>query len=302
MSGAEQTTINVVLFKEPDQEYIDALRQYLPNRRVMCTETQSDESSREDDVYVSFCPLLGFEFCGTDSIVSALESIERKETKYDAVILTSPRAVEALSQALGRFSAQELDVVVSALSGDTTLYCVGKKTSQKLEELGFSNIRGKGCGNADQLKQFIEDDFAERLNETEQQPTCLFLCGEKHRPAIPSLENDGILLKQIIVYRSHSRSSEKITSDLRRHKIIREGSSGEWTERRTILCIFSPSGVQTLSTAGILTSHTGHKPQIVAIGPSTEQELETEAVPCSRVSKEPSPEGIGESVAALLSW
>ena len=296
-----------------------------PGRPSTCMTDKSYETAIRDEIVTQvvprptgstdgyyqlvFCPLLTFEYTGVAELANVLRRIKDDDDtlRYDALVITSPRAVHALDLALQEISeAQEL---VNHLSEKLTIYSVGKKTASGLRKANLGNsCKGEECGNAESLVDVIYSDFDHRL-DTQLPPSLLFLCGEKHRDTIPSVQEKGFLLDKLVVYRSAKRSSSDVIHQLSREQVI-EYEPGQqrpiWKKNLPItICLFSPSGLEALQQSKLLPScddpvFVPKELSLIAIGPTTKRAIEDYGLSCTDTANEPSASGVASALRRSL--
>ncbi|KAK2714097.1 hypothetical protein QYM36_008629 [Artemia franciscana] len=120
------------------------------------------------------------------------------------IILTSPRAVEALKIAIDEFGIQDYETKLLSIWKTKLIYCVGEATQRNaLSTLGLEGVGGD-TGNAATLGTFPAD---------ERKPL-LFPSGELRREELPKiLSNANLPFSSIIVY--NTTSSPTLEEDIK---------------------------------------------------------------------------------------
>lgn len=203
-------------------------------------------------------PALRFEFVSREALGRRL----RYAARYGALILTSPRAVEALRLQLER----EPD-----LAGPwrkKPAFVVGPRTGADVEELGFQPL-GAESGRADELAEFI-------ISEGPEGPL-LFLAGNRSRDLLPErLADAGIEVDECVVYRTIVRED------------LPQMEAGSW------VVFFSPSGVEAYERSGCRDLEV-HR---AAIGPTTAEALTERGLAPEAVAEHPDPDALLRAVEA----
>lgn len=203
--------------------------------------------------------VLKFEQIHLDKLRQALEHPK----SYDGLIFTSPRAVEALAEAMPWLPAENV------LWHSKSIFAVGPRTAEELRAVGFEP-EGEEGGSAEMLTEYI-------TSRTFQNPL-LFLCGDRRRDDLPDrLQTAGIAYEEICVYRTFPESGIEFD----------EEDQPDW------IVLFSPSGLDALdSSTGLdLTSV-----RIAAIGPTTAAAAETRGWKVDAVAEKPSPASLAAAI------
>lgn len=229
-------------------------------------------SAREDDPYeeafrqagfaVRCQPVLAFEQVNAGQL---REKLARPE-HYAGLILTSPRAVDALEQALLRLPNRR------ASWQPKSTFAVGPRTAQTLRTLGFSP-EGQESGSGRKLAAYIN-------RETFGAPL-LFLCGNRRREELPALlEHGGTAYEELCVYETRLRTDVDVATP----------SVPDW------LVFFSPSGVKAIQRSGgeaLL-----ERVRIAAIGPTTADAVREAGWTVDAVARRPAPDALCQAVGA----
>lgn len=200
--------------------------------------------------------------------------IHEKSVESVAIIITSPRSVESLSQFL-QTNQNNLGILCNV-----TFFVVGKRTKQDLLNLLTAHairadIRGEESGNAIALAAFIK--------ETQRFEKYIFLSGKKRSPVIER-ELEKFNLVTFIVYEAKPLPLEDVSKEY------------------SYVVFFSPSGVTSTFTPSFLNTYLSTCLRAVAIGPSTFQALNSlEEQICIQVieAAEPTPTGVKFALQAF---
>ncbi len=202
-----------------------------------------------------FVPVLQTEFKSLDELNDKCLSAQ----SFSGLIITSQNAVKALR------------MVDYEQFQSLKCYVVGPATGKSLKDLGFNDIVGESCGNAENLAELIKSSHKENLLPL------LFLTGDKTR----SIIQDALIAAQmrvqcISVYETHNIAVDH-------HQIM-----------SSIVVLFSPSGLNSFPRVEDLQSS-----KWVAIGPTTSSALAKLGIP-SIECKTPTPEGVLEAIQQMI--
>jgi uroporphyrinogen-III synthase len=211
-----------------------------------------------------FVRLLDFEFVNSDGLYDALKGIgfcthaEKPNNcpwRYQGLILTSPRAAEAVvriiqrmgeggTNAPGDHESAAVDGLNKFALSSMPIFAVGNASSKPLETMGASNVQ-KGFNTAELLALHmvrghsrLADGVHDRKNATDAANTAapyLFLCGDKRKDSLPDIFREhGVQLEELKVYKSCA--VDRIHISLGRERI----RDVKWA------AFFSPSGVDAV--------------------------------------------------------
>lgn len=228
-------------------------------------------SAREDDPYedafrqagftVRCQPVLAFDQVNTAQLREKMVHPDH----YAGLILTSPRAVEALEQVLGRLPERR-----ASSWHHKSAFAVGPRTAETLQALGFSP-KGQQSGSGRKLAAYI--------NQHTFEAPLLFLCGSRRREELPALlKNGGTAYEELCVYKTRLRTDVDVTRP----------SVPEW------LVFFSPSGVNALQRSGGEALH--ERVRIAAIGPTTASAAREAGWSVDAVADRPAPDALCQAV------
>lgn len=202
--------------------------------------------------------VLRFERVGEEALREALA----RPAAYSGLIVTSPRAVEALGEALAWLPGQ-----VAAWHARAA-YAVGPRTAAALEALGF-RPEGAESGTGDRLAAWIEAHPPEG--------PLLFLTGARRNDVLPTrLREAQIPFEELVVYAAHPHPPEPSAAP-----------APDW------LVFFSPAGLDALLDAE---DDAWLQARRAAIGPTTAAALSEAGLPPEAEAAAPTPEAL---VAAL---
>ncbi len=205
--------------------------------------------------------VLEFDFVHREALRDALE----QPNSYDGLIFTSPRAVEAVGDAMPWLPSENVRW------HDKSVFAIGSATADALRAIGFDS-RGEESGSAEALADFIASRSFDR--------PLLFLCGDRRREVLPTrLRASGIEVEELCVYESRSRSPLEWPADRK----------PEW------VVFFSPSGYEAVSE---ISSELLRHVRIAAIGPVTAETLRGNGLDVAAVAGEPSPGALAAAIRA----
>ncbi|KAF5888918.1 uroporphyrinogen-III synthase, partial [Clarias magur] len=192
------------------------------------------ESESETDPYVkelaacghsaTLVPVLAFQFVSLDQLSARIFHPER----HGGLVLTSPRAVEAVKRCIESSTRREEWSAVKEEWNAKSVYVVGKATASLVEAVGLKPL-GEHTGTADVLSRLI----IERENATSL--PLFFPCGSLKREVLPTtLRQHGVPLDTLTVYETaeHPDLERNIT-----HYFSEQGVPAS-------VAFFSPSGVK----------------------------------------------------------
>jgi len=224
-------------------------------------------------------PALTFSFINLDRLHEALQFDE----KFSGLVLTSPRSVEAVRHCFVSLT----EPVCSKWSTKYT-FVVGNATSLAAKNIGLKPS-GSDCGNASLLAPFIENE----LNSLSEKERCLLMpCGQLALETLPNaLHSHGIQVECLTVYET---IVEPLLEDHLKNFVKTQGCPA-------YIVFFSPSIVRfshtILDRLGLLQNSV----QLVAIGPSTENEMKTTLGRVSGTAAKPTAEHVCHLIKQLHS-
>ena len=258
-----------------------------------------------------------YAFAGGSEKTARQEATNNPAKKYGGIIFTSQRAVDAFTTIIAK-----LDPAKKAAMFDTEMpmYVVGSATARGVRAFDLPcPVVGEQTGNGESLARFILDwhktlskDVTHLNGRT---LPLLFLVGEQRRDIIPKTlqsedlpASDRIPVMEVIVYETGEMATfeEDFTS------LIQQAKKARVKEQWAV--VFSPQGCEAMLLAlGWLEENNGKfngarrevmsgsmKTRIATIGPTTRdylvQEFGFEPDVCAA---KPSPEGVGEGIAAF---
>ena len=265
-------------------------------------------------------------------LITHLSSISPTPFPYGAIIITSQRAVAALSAALSSPPVQKLPPEgLKELC--LRMYTVGPATARATEEVArkwLPNCKvcgGEGAGSGEILAGLILGDGKESYNKSiaasigveddqghvvKRKKPVLFLVGEKRRDVIPRMlqspslaEQERIKVDEMVVYQSGELEDFEFN-------FSRTLGSTEFLEIAALrwVVVFSPMvGKGMLQGLGWLDEGTGMVRQnlegrrtfIACIGPTTRGYLYDEfGFAADVVAGKPSPEGLKEGIETFM--
>ncbi|KAK2167779.1 hypothetical protein LSH36_24g08000 [Paralvinella palmiformis] len=240
------------------------------------------EALQQIDVTAVCIPVLDFSFIHLDELWSSLCEPDR----YSGIILTSPRAVQSVTQAIEHATRDDRTLWPSLLNSwkCKRTFVIGEATATAAEELGFITA-GSDTGNAESLGPLIVKE-----SKFNQSPL-LFPCGNLRREAIPQhLEENNIPFHTIITYETIKHPS-----------ILKNISETCSDVPPDYMVFYSPSGVNFTLPVLKEISIDVHKIKCVAIGPTTSQSLENSLHgPPAAVARKPTPNEVKSAIMSIL--
>ncbi|CAK9822546.1 Uroporphyrinogen-III synthase [Anthophora retusa] len=249
-------------------------------RVVLCRGVSGKTDSQEAYVKTlktagylcDFLPTLCFEFVNTAELRSCLLS----SSSYYGLILTSRRAVEAISL------ASEEDNEILHPWRSLPVFCVGPATeSFAKSHLGSENCFGKEAGNAKELAELLVASVAK------ESKLLLYPCSDIGRETIEkTLTENDIKVHKIVAYKT--LPSLTLEHDL-----------SEFMDNvPKIFIFFSPSTVEHIITLLRKKSYKMSNIKAVAIGPVTRQALVDAGLEVSATASKPDPMSLLEAIIA----
>ncbi len=209
-------------------------------------------------------PVLRFEFVNG----AALRERLARPADFGGLVLTSPRAAEAMERA----------GPLPAGWGDKPAFVVGPATAAAARTVGL-RPEGDGAGEGEALAAHI----AEAVIAGPFSPPLLFLCGDRRRDALPDrLCAAAVPVEELVVYRTipEPAALEGLAA-----------SPPAW------VAFFSPSGVEAaLAASGFPWERIAR----AAIGPTTAAALRDAGHPAAAVAAEPTPAALVSAIAHPL--
>ncbi|KAL0820028.1 hypothetical protein ABMA28_005987 [Loxostege sticticalis] len=220
----------------------------------------------DNNFKVIFVEPLQFKFINTEELNTKLQQ------KYDGLILTSPRAIEAVSKCW--------DPSKFVSWNSRRIYTVGEVSRQKITLMLGLEALGSTSGNADNLAKIISE-------ENSKSSRFLFPCGNLRSEILPStLESAGISVDAVTVY--ETMENENLQKELI--------ELDESEEEPYCLVFFSPSGCEyvhrQLKTFSNKLSSIPH----FAIGNSTAHKIENFGVDIAGVAERPKADSLVQAV------
>lgn len=191
---------------------------------------------------------------------------------YDGLILTSPRAIEAVSKCW--------DPTKFVIWNTKRVYTVGDASCHKIKLLLGLEALGTTAGNAENLSKII-------MGENSDTSRFLFPCGNLRSEVLPAtLQSKGITVDSLTVY--ETKENENLRNDLME---LNNSASNP-----CCMVFFSPSGCEyihrQLQTFNNRLFHLPH----FAIGNSTAHKIENLGLEIAGVATKPRADSVLESV------
>lgn len=218
-----------------------------------------EDALKSEGFDVRSLAVLAFDFVNDERFRDALV----RPRNYDGLVFTSPRAVDALVEAMPWLPTENV------LWHNKPVFAVGRRTADTLRSLGFEP-EGEDSGSAEKLADLICGRKFDR--------PLLFLCGNRRRDVFPArLREAGIQLEEICVYVSRYRSDIDWPVDRKPDWVV----------------FFSPSGYEAvLQTQGVDLNGMC----IAAIGPTTAGALRAVGLEVVAVADDPSPAALSAAI------
>ncbi|CAL1685313.1 unnamed protein product [Lasius platythorax] len=252
----------------------------LGNNKIVVLCKGLSEMSDKQEMYIKILESAGytceclqtlrFEFVNISELRACLSTAD----KYSGLILTSPRAVEAISLAVKE------DANILYHWQQTPAYCVGPATdSLARNRLNLQRCIGSQSGNSKQLAEKIILDI-----KKDSKPL-LYPCSEIARETVACILNDnGVTIQKIVAYRT--LASELLEQDL--SNVLRKSPS--------IFVFFSPSTVEHITTQLERNSYNIKDIKAVAIGPVTKHALINSGFNVYTTADKPEPEALMHAI------
>lgn len=240
-------------------------------KRVVILKSEGESTDSYNDILKEnkfepiFVPTLEFRYKDLDKLREKLQSPE----KYAGLLFTSPRSVDAVTEAL---NGQKLHSQWEALHN----YCVGEVTHNLVSSFLYIACKGKQSGNANNLADFIRDD----MSETDDKRPFLFPCGNlRHDTMQLKLAGGGYSVDAVEVYETgaHSELEDNLKNALANDNV-------------EYLAFFSPSGVTYCMQLLQKNDMNLNSKKLIAIGPSTRKCMETNELKVYKTAEKPSVE------------
>ncbi|XP_071090624.1 uroporphyrinogen-III synthase-like [Haliotis cracherodii] len=208
-------------------------------------------------------PVLSFTFVNSDQLKTHLQNL----SDFSAIILTSPRAVEAVVK------ASEAIADKGKKFSDMKCYVVGKATGALAKKAGFTTT-GEDSGSATELAKVIS------AGPSQDGKPFLYPCSDIRRDVlVQHLKEKDLAVEEITVYETNP--NDALESSVK--GVLHNQGLPEFA------VFFSPSGVQytePLVKKGLLPLD---KIKVIALGPATKLEVEARGVTLHGVTAKPEP-------------
>ena len=236
---------------------------------------------QEADLCPSCVPVLGFSFVNLDELRVCLH----QPGEYSGLILTSPRGVESVAQAVEPVTRRDDWSELWSEWCAKPAYVVGEATAGAAAQLGLAT-RGSDSGSAELLAPYIISD-----NVADSKPL-LFPSGNLRREVIPKhMKKHNIALRSITTYETTP------------HPDIETTLVGRYPAAQPdIIVFYSPSGVNFTFPVLKNLNYDMEKLKCVAIGPTTREALENNlGGTAAAVSIKPTPGDLKSAITSMLS-
>ncbi|XP_026763345.1 uroporphyrinogen-III synthase-like [Galleria mellonella] len=244
-------------------------------KKVVLFKSASEDYERvftDNNYQVAFVEPLQFTFINLDTLKEKLS-----QNEYEGLILTSPRAVEAVSKCW--------DPTKFVTWSTKRVYTVGHASSQKITLLLGLEALGSTTGNAENLAKLI-------AGENSKTSKFLFPCGSLRSESLPNiLQTQGITVDSITVY--ETKENENLKEDLM--------ALSDSTQEPCCMVFFSPSGCEYIHRQLQTFNNKLSTLPRFAIGNSTAHKIEILGLDIAGVAAKPVAESILESVNSYFS-
>lgn len=234
-------------------------------KKVVLFKSESEDYKKaflDNNYKTIFVEPLQFEFMNKEELSGKLLCAD-----YTGIILTSPRAIEAVAKCW--------DPTKLVLWSTKRVYTVGNISSDKVKTLLGLETLGNSSGNAENLAKII-------INENSSNATFLFPCGNLRSEMLPNvLKTNGMTIDALTVY--ETKENVKLKSDLM-----------ELNESQNPCCMvfFSPSGCEyTYRQLQTFSNNLSDLPHF-AIGNSTAHKIQNLGVEVAGVAAKPQAQSV----------
>lgn len=238
-------------------------------KKVILFKCESEEYKKvfnECNLEAIFIEPLQFVFNNKEQLSEKL-----LQNEYHGLILTSPRAIEAVSKCW--------DPMKFVIWNTKRIYTVGEASSHKIKLLLGLESLGASAGNAENLTKII-------LNDNTHNSKFLFPCGNLSSETVPSkLEASGITVDPITVY--ETKENENLKSCL----MELNSNIEPWC-----MVFFSPSGCEYIHRQLQTFSNKLCNLPYFAIGNSTAHKIENLGVEIAGIAAKPEAQSLVESI------
>ncbi|CAG5055688.1 unnamed protein product [Parnassius apollo] len=258
-----------VLMEYRTKNYIDVWYKIAAMKKVLLFKSASEDYEKtfsKCNYQTIFVEPLEFVYINLQKLSEKLQN-----GNYHGLILTSPRAIEAVSRcwAPSKF----------ILWNTKRIYTVGESSNRKVKLLLGLEALGTSTGNAENLAKLI-------TKENPESSKFLFPCGNFSSELLPSmLHSSGIVVDSLTVY--ETKENENLRTNL---------MAVNDSEEPCCMVFFSPSGCEyihrQLQTFNNKLSNLPH----FAIGNSTAHKIENLGVEIAGVAVKPKAESVIESI------
>lgn len=263
--------MSVALFKDPSPEGPDAFVLALERRGIAARCIQVLETTLE--------------------IAGVAAALASPDLAFDAIVLTSHRAGDALGEAIKRVPP----AIASRLCVPT--FVVGRRTAEAaraaLPMLSADLIMGADMGSAEKLAPVILRELSTRLYRDAgdfRPASILFLCGDKRLDTLPrQLATGGMVVTELVAYTTSPASlGSELFPDIT--------SAGTGASDVLALAFFSPSGCDIALGSALIMQAIAAGVPCFALGPTTAQSLVGRGILVAGVAESPNPESLAEAV------
>ena len=237
--------------------------------------------ARADDPYVAAFAEAGWRAVCVPALAftyphqAALRARLADAAGYAGLVITSPRAVEALARAL-----DALPAAARAAWAQRPAYAVGPRTAARLRALGLAPT-GADAGTAAALATRIASArIACAASADAPARPLLFLAGNRRRDDLPDgLRAAGVSFEEVTAYVTTVRDDLALPP-------------ARW------LAFFSPSGLEAVQASGSASGGASGERRHATLGPTTAAALRAAGLAVHAVADVPTPAALARAVCA----
>lgn len=252
-------------------------------------------------------PTLEYEFVNLDQLMGRLRSLQKGATQVaSGLLITSPRAVEALRLAIESTTNSEGDYIdLSKLFQDDLIFTIGQRSAGLMrEKLNLTISNGsESSGDGPNLVEFINKTLADDTIYSGK-VNILFPCGNLSNQFVDAFLNfPKVDLDPIIVYETRNRANlkEAICSSLI-DLLPTEPAISAIPVLNIDLVFFSPSGVNGVDLGSLesrlkqILGTVRFKLNFCAIGSTTASALIEKNLSVYVIADKPNPQSLVKSI------
>lgn len=212
---------------------------------------------------------------------------------YSCLVLTSPRAVDAIRNAFPATLSAEWSDILCHVWCSKPIFVVGQSSSAAASAMGLATL-GSDAGNAENLSTLIINELRSLVEQGKTSPNAkvLLLCGQLSLDIIPQrLSEAGIQTERLTVY--ETVVDDSLANSLQTFT-TQQGTPG-------YIVFFSPSIVRFSQNILMKTGCLEPQTRLIAIGPTTAAEMTRSLGRVDGTAAQPDPHHVCHVVACLSS-